>query len=140
MGITAGTAAVSPGGAIIISLLAGLITVFSIEFLDRLLKVDDPVGAVTVHATCGVFGTLAVGLFAVEGGLFYGGGVSLLVTQFIGVVAVFAWTMVTGLILFSAIKALVGLRVSAEEEETGLDLGEHGIEAYADFGLRNHLA
>lgn len=140
VGITAGTAAVSPGGAIIIGLLAGALAVFSIEFFDRVLHVDDPVGAITVHAICGAFGTLAVGLFAVEGGLFYGGGLSLLAIQFIGVAAVFAWTMVTGLILFSAIKALVGLRVSREEEEAGLDLGEHGIEAYADFELRNEVA
>lgn len=136
VGITAGTAAVSPGGSIIIGLLAGLVTVLAVEFIEKVLKVDDPVGAVAVHAGAGVFGTLMVGFFAVDGGLFYGGGTALLATQAIGVLAVFGWTIITSLLLFGILKATVGLRVTREEEEEGLDLGEHATVAYGDFVLR----
>ncbi len=134
--ITAGCAAVNPFGAAIIGVLAGTLVVFSVEFIDRVLKVDDPVGAISVHAVCGAFGTAMVGLLAVDGGLFFGGGTSLLVTQLIGIAAVFIWTAVIAFILFSIIKKTVGLRVSAEEEEEGLDLGEHGLNAYADFIIK----
>lgn len=140
VGITAGTAAVGPEGAVAIGFLCGILVVVACEFIDRVLKVDDPVGAVAVHAVCGSFGTLAVGLFATEGGLLYGGGWNLLATQAIGVATVFAWTLTTAFVLFSILKATVGLRVSAAEEVHGLDLGEHGIEAYADFTLRTPVA
>lgn len=136
VGITAGCAAVSPLGAAIIGLIAGVLVVVSVEVLDQKIKIDDPVGAISVHGSCGAMGTIAVGFFATEGGLFYGGGVSQLITQLIGVGAVFAWTVVTTFILFSVIKATVGLRVKEEEEEMGLDIGEHGSEAYADFAPR----
>ncbi len=136
VGITAGTAAVTPVGAIIIGAAAGILLPVSVEFFDRTLKIDDPVGAISVHAVCGVLGTLAVGLFAREGGLFYGGGASLLVTQLIGVIAVLFWTVVTAFISFKVIDAMVGLRVSEEEELEGLDIYEHGTEAYGDFALR----
>ncbi len=131
VGITAGTASVSPLGAMVIGLVAGAILVLAVEVLDRYLKVDDPVGAITVHAICGVVGTLAVGLFALDGGLFYGGGTSLLIVQAIGVLAVAGWSIGMALISFKVIGAITGgLRVSADEEYEGLDLGEHGISAY----------
>jgi len=114
--ITAGADIVSPGGALIIGLLAGIILVFSVEIFDQVFKVDDPVGAISVHGVNGAFGTIAVGLFATEGGLFYGGGTSLLIAQLIGVVAVFVWAF--------------GLRVSKRIEEEGLDVYEHGESAY----------
>jgi Amt family ammonium transporter len=129
VGITAGTAAVSPWGAFIIGLLAGVLVVFSVFFLDR-RGVDDPVGAVSVHGVCGAFGTIMVGLLATEGGLLYGDGASLLVTQIIGVVAVFAFVVITAGALFYGIKATIGLRVPAEEEIEGLDIVEHGAPGY----------
>lgn len=128
--ITAGCDIVSPGGALIIGLMAGVILVFSVEIIDQKFKVDDPVGAVSVHGVNGAFGTLAVGLFATDGGLFYGGGASLLVSQLIGVAAVFVWAFGLGLILFKIIKATIGLRVSKRIEEEGLDVYEHGESAY----------
>ncbi|WP_372947413.1 ammonium transporter [Mariniphaga sp.] len=128
--ITAGTDIVSPGGALIIGLMAGIILVFSVEIIDQKFKVDDPVGAVSVHGVNGAFGTLAVGLFATEGGLFYGGGFDLLISQVIGVAAVFVWAFGLGLILFKTIKATIGLRVSKRIEEEGLDVYEHGESAY----------
>jgi Amt family ammonium transporter len=128
--ITAGCDIVSPGGALIIGIIAGIILVFSVELFDQVFKVDDPVGAISVHGVNGAFGTIAVGLFATEGGLFYGGGTSLLLSQLIGVLAVFAWAFGMGLILFKVIKSTVGLRVSRRIEEEGLDVYEHGENAY----------
>ncbi len=128
--ITAGCDIVSPGGAVMIGLIAGVLLVLSVEFFDQVLKIDDPVGAISVHGVCGAFGTLAVGLFATDGGLFYGGGTSLLLAQLIGVAAVFAWAFLTGLILFRVLKATIGLRVSRRIEEEGLDVYEHGESAY----------
>jgi Amt family ammonium transporter len=128
--ITAGADIVSPGGALIIGLAAGIILVFSVEIIDQKFKIDDPVGAVSVHGVNGAFGTLAVGLFATDGGLFYGGGFDLLIAQLIGVAAVFAWAFGLGLILFKTIKATIGLRVSKRIEEEGLDVYEHGESAY----------
>ncbi len=128
--ITAGCDIVSPGGALIIGIIAGIILVFSVEFIDQKLKVDDPVGAISVHGVNGAFGTLAVGLFATDSGLFYGGGASLLFTQLIGVIAIFIWAFGLGLILFKIIKATIGLRVSKRIEEEGLDVYEHGESAY----------
>ena len=135
VGITAGCASVSPLGAIAIGLGAGTLVVLSVIFIDRILKVDDPVGAVSVHGVCGAFGTLAVGLFAVDGGLFYGGGFKLLGVQTLGVITAFAWAFGLGLFLFNFIKVTIGLRVSEEEELRGLDIGEHGMEAYNGFQI-----
>lgn len=135
--ITAGCASVSPIGAAIIGLLAGILVVYAVEFFDKVLKIDDPVGAISVHGVCGSFGTAMVGLFATEGGLLYGGGTSLLITQLIGIVSVFAWTVVTAFILFSILKATIGLRVNSDEEEKGLDIGEHGTEAYSGFAMKS---
>ncbi len=132
--ITAGCDAVSPSGAVIIGIVAAFILVFGIEFIDKVLKIDDPVGAIGVHGLCGAAGTILVGVFALDGGLLYGGGVHLLGVQALGVVTVAAWVTVTMLIIFSLIKKTVGLRVSKEEEIIGLDIEEHGlVSSYADF-------
>jgi Amt family ammonium transporter len=128
--ITAGCDIVSPGGALIIGVTAGIILVFSVEIFDQVFRVDDPVGAISVHGVNGAFGTIAVGLFATEGGLFYGGGASLLLAQVIGVAAVFVWAFGLGLIMFKIIKSTIGLRVSRRIEEEGLDVYEHGESAY----------
>jgi Amt family ammonium transporter len=128
--ITAGCDIIGPGGAVIVGLIAGTLLVFSVEFIDQKLKIDDPVGAVSVHGVNGAWGTLAVGLFATDGGLFYGGGSSLLGVQALGVVAIFAWAFLTGLILFKIIKAINGLRVEKRVEQEGLDIYEHGESVY----------
>ena len=138
VGITAGCYEVSPVGAIAIGFLAGILVVFSVLFIDQVLKIDDPVGAVSVHGVCGAFGTLMVGFFAAPGygeatGILYGGGSSLLVTQIIGVFTVFLWAFCCGLIVFKAVAAAVGLRVSPEMELKGLDITEHGADAYSGF-------
>ena len=138
--ITAGCAFVAPAMAVLIGLLGGVLVVLSVEFLDKVCKIDDPIGAVSAHGVCGAWGTLAVGLFANEAiggvsGLFFGGGLAQLGVQFVGVVAVFAWTMAAGFVLFTVIKAAMGLRVSREEELRGLDIGEHGAEAYSGFQI-----
>lgn len=146
VGITAGCAVVSPYSAMIIGVLCGIIVCISVEFFDKKLRIDDPVGAVSVHGTCGFFGTLFVGLFAqseyaslagFEGvnGLFFGGGGNLLLTQFIGSISVFAWTFGTILLVFFLIKKTMGLRVSRETELKGLDIEEHGMEAYSGFQI-----
>jgi Amt family ammonium transporter len=133
VGITAGCDAVSIPGAVMIGIIAGTIIVFGIDFIDRKLKVDDPVGAIGVHGLCGAVGTILVGLFSLEGGLLYGNGASLLITQITGVITVAAWTLGTTFVLFTVLKKTIGLRVSAEEEKVGLDLEEHGINSYYDF-------
>ncbi|TVR58173.1 MAG: ammonium transporter [Spirochaetaceae bacterium] len=141
VGITAGTWVVSPVGAVIIGLLAGILVVLSVEFLDKVLHIDDPVGAVSVHGVCGAFGTIAVGLFA-DGvndpdtvGLFYGGGFGQLGVQLVGVIAVFAWVVVTAFVLFGILKATGKLRVSEKDELIGLDISEHGMESYNGFQI-----
>ena len=132
--ITAGCDAVTPAGACMIGAIAGIVIVFAVEFVDQVLKVDDPVGAVSVHGGCGALGTVLTGLFAVDGGLFYGGGYQLLITQLTGVVSVMAWVGVTMVIVFKFIEHTIGLRVSEDEEIAGLDLEEHGLaSSYADF-------
>ncbi len=140
--ITAGCAVVDYYGALAIGAISGIIVVFGVTFLERRLKIDDPVGAVPVHLFNGAFGTLAVGLFAItdagagSAGLFYGGGLAQLGVQALGVAAVGAWCLVTGFALFFAIKKTVGLRVSALEEGDGLDIHEHGSESYPDFVIK----
>jgi Amt family ammonium transporter len=140
VGITAGCADVSPGSAILIGLIAGVIVELSVELIDKVLHVDDPVGAVSVHGVCGAWGTLAVGLFAQPeygglAGLFFGGGLKQLGVQALGVVSVFGWTVAASLVLFGLLKVTIGLRVSPEEELRGLDIGEHGSEAYTGFQI-----
>ncbi|MFQ5951986.1 MAG: ammonium transporter [Candidatus Omnitrophota bacterium] len=136
--ITAPCANVSPLSAIIIGAIGGVIVVLSVEFIDKVLHVDDPVGAISVHGVCGAWGTLAAGLFAQKAyggvnGLFFGGGLAQFWTQLIGVLAVFAWVFGSAFVLFYIIKVTIGLRVSDEEQLKGLDIGEHGMESYAGF-------
>jgi Amt family ammonium transporter len=127
--ITAPCDGVSVFGAVIIGLIAGVLVVESVLMFDR-LKIDDPVGALSVHLTNGVWGTLAVGLFNTESGLFYGGGATQLIVQIIGVVAVGAFTVAISVIFWGITKAILGLRVTPEEEYVGLDQSEMGLEAY----------
>ena len=133
--ITAPCDGVSPMGAIIIGVVAGALVVFSVLFIDRVLKVDDPVGAVSVHGVCGLWGTLSCGLFNMDSGLFYGGGLKQLGVQVIGAGTAFVWAFGIGLVLFWVLSKTVGLRVTAEEEQKGLDIGEHGMEAYSGFQI-----
>lgn len=149
VGITAPCASVSTTSAVIIGLVAGVLVVYSCLFFERTLKIDDPVGAISVHGVCGIWGTLAVGLFgqrsidiqfwsedtAIQDGLFFGGGFSQLGVQALGALAVFGFIFVSMYIVFYIIKSVVGLRVSDEEQIQGLDLGEHGNVAYGDFEL-----
>lgn len=132
--ITAGCAVVNPVGACIIGIVAGIAVVVAIEFVDQKLKIDDPVGAIGVHGVCGALGTILTGVFAVDGGLVYGGGFTLLGVQCLGVLAVIGWVVATTTVLFKVIDSTLGLRVTEEEEIVGLDKLEHGLtNAYADF-------
>jgi Amt family ammonium transporter len=114
--------------------------VLSVEFIDKVLRIDDPVGAISVHGVCGLFGTLCVGVFAEEAyggvnGLLFGGGLGQFMTQLLGAAAVCGWVVVTMTIVFGIIKITMGLRVSAQEEVKGLDIEEHGMESYAGFQI-----
>ncbi|HUV63985.1 MAG TPA: ammonium transporter [Sedimentisphaerales bacterium] len=133
--ITAPCDGVTPGGSMVIGAVGGALVVLSVLFIDHVLKVDDPVGAVSVHGVCGAWGTLAAGLFNMDSGLFYGGGLKQLAVQALGVATAFVWAFGLGLVLFYAIKKTIGLRVTPEEELKGLDIGEHGMEAYAGFQI-----
>ncbi len=128
--ITAGCDAVDPMGALAIGIIAGFVLPFAVEFFDKVLKVDDPVGAVSVHGVCGALGTLMVGLFSTSEGLFYGNGAGLLGVQALGVLSFFVWAFGTGLILFFILKKAGILRVPKRIEEEGLDVYEHGESAY----------
>ncbi len=138
--ITAPCAFVTVGSSVVIGLIAGVIVVLAVMMFDK-LKIDDPVGALSVHLVNGIWGTLAVGLFAVDkitgtatgSGLFCGGGTKLLIAQATGIVAVGAFTLIASLVVWYIIKLILGMRVSREEEIIGLDLGEHGSKAYPDF-------
>ncbi len=147
VGITAPCASVNTLSAVIIGLVAGVLVFYSCLFIERVLKIDDPVGAISVHGVCGAWGTLAVGLFgqraidlpywsdttAIQDGLFYGGGFAQLWPQLVGVLAVFAYAFVSMLIIFGILKATIGLRITAAEELEGVDLAEHDMAAYPDF-------
>lgn len=140
VGVTASCAYVTVGASLLIGAIAGIIVVFAVMFFDR-IGIDDPVGATSVHLCCGVFGTICVGLFAKEGvtslstknGLFYGGGFGLLGVQLRGIVAVGAFVFAASMLVWFVLKKTVGIRVPAEEEIAGLDIGEHGNRAYPDF-------
>lgn len=137
VGITAGCAALNNWSAVIVGAIAGALVVGSVYFFDR-IRIDDPVGAVSVHGICGIWGVIAVGLFAAEEsdywkqGLFFGGGTDQLLTQLLGIAAIVAFTAVAMTIVFMAIKYTIGLRVSPTEEVEGLDIHEHG---YAGYGV-----
>jgi Amt family ammonium transporter len=149
--ITAPCASVSTGSAVIIGLVAGVLVVLSCYALEHFLKIDDPVGAISVHGICGTWGTLSIGLFGssaidvlywdsetcIKDGLFMGGGFSQLGGQALGVISVFAFTFTCAFILFFILKKTIGLRVSEEEEDQGLDLCEHGIESYPNFSIES---
>lgn len=142
--ITAGCSSVDPIGATVIGIVAGILVVVGVEFIDKVLHVDDPVGAVAVHGINGIWGTIAVGFFATKNGnaflgndmvgVFYGGDGKLLGIQLLGVLTIAAWTAVTMTLVFLALKKTVGLRVSREEETGGLDAYEHGLANAYDFG------
>ena len=127
--ITAGCNVVGPVSAIFIGLIAGVLVDVAVLFFDK-MKVDDPVGAVAVHGVNGLFGTLAVGLFAIEGGLFFGGGVDLLITQFIGVFIIALFSFSFTIILMKVLKSAIGIRISNEEEEAGIDSVSFGVKSY----------
>ena len=140
VGITAGCDAVSPVGAFFIGLICGLVMVLSIEFFDKVAKIDDPVGAISVHCVCGALGTILTGLFATgtstQPGLFYGGGPGLLGIQLLGVVSVAAYVAVVITLVFQIIKHTMGLRADPEDELVGLDISEHGLlTAYAGYAM-----
>jgi len=138
--ITAGCAYVSYWSAFIIGIIAGIIVVYAVSFFDN-LRIDDPVGAISVHLVNGTWGTLAVGLFADANvgtgydvtGLFFGGGLTQLINQIVGILAVGAFTVTFSVVAWMVLKAVFGMRVSLEEEINGLDIGEHGMEAYSGF-------
>jgi Amt family ammonium transporter len=132
VGITAGCNSVTPVGSVIIGAIVGALVIYAVEFFDK-IKVDDPVGAISVHGVCGATGTLLVGLLATDGGLFYGGGVKLLGIQALGVGATFVWTTLTCALLFLTLKYTIGLRVTEVEEIEGLDIHEHTCYAYPDL-------
>jgi len=132
VGITAGADQMAMWSSILVGVIAGVLVVFSVYFFDK-IKIDDPVGATSVHLVCGIWGTLAVGIFGAKA------GASQLGIQALGVAAYGAAAFISALIIFLAVKAVMGLRVSAEEEEEGLDIGEHGMSAYPDFQSSSHL-
>ena len=130
VGITAGCDAVSGMGSVIIGAICGIIMIFSVEFIDKVLKIDDPVGASSVHGVCGFLGTLLTGLFSTSQGLFYGGGTSLFLAQFFGAVVIGCWAAGMGFLIFKGLDIIHGLRVTPRIEEEGLDIYEHGESAY----------
>lgn len=132
VGITAGADAVNNFMALLVGIIAGVVVTLSVRFLDS-IRIDDPVGAISVHGTVGIVGTLWVGLAATDGGLFFGGGAELLIAQVIGVVGVAAWVAITSAILFGTLKAMGQLRVSEREEVEGLDVHEHGFPGYPEL-------
>lgn len=132
--ITAGCDMVSAAGAFAIGIMAGILVARAVEFFDQKMKIDDPVGAISVHGVCGAFGTLCTGIFAEEGGLLYGAGADFFITQLTGVLSVALYALITMTIIFTILDKTIGLRVSEQEEIAGLDMEEHGLaSSYADF-------
>lgn len=130
VGVTAGCDLVSPLGAVIIGAICGTVMIYAVEFIEHRLKIDDPVGASSVHGVCGSLGTILTGLLAVDGGLFYGGGFSFLGAQIFGVLIVGGWAAFMGYVIFKVLDKTCGLRVNSRVEEEGLDVYEHGESAY----------
>jgi Amt family ammonium transporter len=137
--ITAPCASVSVPSSIVIGLVAGVLVVGAVLFFDR-IRIDDPVGALSVHLVNGIWGTLAVGLFDAKSGLLFGGGIAQTIAQIKGIVAVGAFTFAASFAMWFILKTTFGIRVSVEEEREGLDKGEHGMEAYLGFGGRGSLS
>ena len=133
VGITAGANEVSFVGSIVIGILSGIIMILSVEIVERKLMIDDPVGAISVHGVCGIFGTISIGLFSTNGGMFYGGGFSLLASQIIGIIICGATAIILAFSTFWLIKSSIGLRVKEHTEISGLDNIEHGISAYINL-------
>ena len=127
--ITAGCNVVGPTSAIIIGAIAGVLVDVAVVFFDK-IKVDDPVGAIAVHGVNGLFGTMAVGFFAIEGGLFYGGGISLLVTQILGVITIALFSFTVTFIIMKFLKLTIGVRISSDDEVTGVDASSFGVQSY----------
>lgn len=130
VGITAGCDVVSPAGAALTGAICGVVMIFSVDFIDKILKIDDPVGASSVHGVCGFLGTILTGLFSTSEGLFYGYGFGFLGAQIFGALVVGVWAAGMGFIIFKALEKIHGLRVPARIEEEGLDIYEHGESAY----------
>ena len=130
VGVTAGCDVVAPVGAVIIGSVCGVLMIFAVDFIDKVLKVDDPVGASSVHGVCGFTGTVLTGLFATGEGLFYGGGWNFLGAQLFGALTVGAWAAGMGFVIFKLLDKVHGLRVPGRVEEEGLDIYEHGESAY----------
>lgn len=130
VGITAGCDAVSTAGAALTGIICGAAMVFAVSFFDSVAKVDDPVGAISVHGVCGSLGTILTGIFALDGGLLYGGGLHMLGVQLLGAAVYAAWAILCGLILFYVLRRTIGLRVDRRVEEDGLDYYEHGETSY----------
>ena len=130
VGITAGCDTVSPWGAVVIGAICGILMIYSVEFIDKVLKIDDPVGASSVHGVCGLTGTILTGLFSTSEGLFYGAGANFLGAQIFGAVLIGLWAIGMGFIVFKALDKIHGLRVPSRIEEEGLDIYEHGESAY----------
>lgn len=127
--ITAGCNVVGPTSAIIIGAIAGVLVDVAVVFFDK-IKVDDPVGAIAVHGVNGLFGTMAVGFFAIEGGLFYGGGISLLITQILGVITIALFSFTVTFIIMKFLKLTIGVRISSDDEEAGIDASSFGVQSY----------
>jgi len=132
VGITAGCNVVSPNSAILIGLVAGVLVDIAVVLVDK-MGIDDPVGAIAVHGINGAWGTLAVGLFAMETGLLTGGGAGQLITQAIGLFAIIAMSFILTFVLMTLLKLTIGIRVSPEDETAGLDAAEYGLESYTEF-------
>lgn len=130
VGITAGCDAVSPTGAVVIGAICGVVMILAVDFIDKVLKIDDPVGASSVHGVCGFLGTILTGLFSTSEGLFYGHGAGFLGAQIFGALVVGAWAASMGFTIFKVLDKVHGLRVPARVEEEGLDIYEHGESAY----------
>ena len=130
VGVTAGCDLVSPFGAVMIGAICGIVMIFSVDFIDHILKIDDPVGASSVHGVCGCLGTILTGLFATEEGLLYGGGYNFLLAQLFGTTVVGCWAAGMGYLIFKGLDKIHGLRVPNRIEEEGLDIYEHGESAY----------
>jgi Amt family ammonium transporter len=130
--VTAGCNVVDGNSAIIIGAIAGVLVDIAVVLIDK-IEIDDPVGAIAVHGVNGLFGTVAVGLFATENGLFFGGGSELLITQVIGVLAIGTFSFVVTFVVMKIMKKTIGIRVTKEEEAAGIDAVTYGVEAYSTF-------